>query len=192
MFSLFLAWFGPGRQFGGCSRLAKGTPPPSPPPPGRSQLLSRIHCLRFRKRDLHPLSPSPANRPANLPSPGAQKMQSAVSACRTLALSVRSLMNLHISMPSCSRAIFTTPVSLGLEEFLERENRKDPGKPLPAGRAWKAIELEQKSFEDLHKLWWVAWVGRSSRKRYDRLSTPEPSIVPPTPSPPSLPTGTYA
>ncbi|KAI8819552.1 mitochondrial 39-S ribosomal protein L47 (MRP-L47)-domain-containing protein [Fimicolochytrium jonesii] len=44
----------------------------------------------------------------------------------------------------------------GLQDFFDNEkgwtwNEKD----YPTGRAWKAADLRIKSFEDLHKLWWV-------------------------------------
>ncbi|KAI8388236.1 mitochondrial 39-S ribosomal protein L47 (MRP-L47)-domain-containing protein [Radiomyces spectabilis] len=47
----------------------------------------------------------------------------------------------------------TTPTTNGLYQFFEN------GQALPqkiwTGRAWKASELRQKSFDDLHKLWYV-------------------------------------
>lgn len=41
----------------------------------------------------------------------------------------------------------------GMEEFID--NATKPGEYPIAGRAWKASELRLKSFEDLHKLWFV-------------------------------------
>jgi len=62
------------------------------------------------------------------------------------------------ALPICfSVATFTTLLkkadSCGLDQFFEQ------GRSLPAkhntGRPWLASELRQKSFEDLHKLWYV-------------------------------------
>ena len=43
-------------------------------------------------------------------------------------------------------------VRRGLEDFLDKAK---PGEALYVGRAWAAAELRRKSFDDLHKLWWV-------------------------------------
>ncbi|KAI8971465.1 mitochondrial 39-S ribosomal protein L47 (MRP-L47)-domain-containing protein [Mycotypha africana] len=48
----------------------------------------------------------------------------------------------------------TTPAKpTGLYQFFE--NNEALPKQIWTGRAWKAQELRQKSFEDLHKLWYV-------------------------------------
>lgn len=56
------------------------------------------------------------------------------------------------------RCISTTRPVLGLSEFFELGKALpvfEPGKAPAYGRAWKADELRIKSFEDLHKLWFV-------------------------------------
>ncbi|KAI8055992.1 mitochondrial 39-S ribosomal protein L47 (MRP-L47)-domain-containing protein [Syncephalis plumigaleata] len=42
----------------------------------------------------------------------------------------------------------------GLWDFFE-DGQALPKSPIYAGRAWRAAELRQKSFEDLHKLWFI-------------------------------------
>eukprot|EP00249_Psilotum_nudum_P006983 c20214_g1_i1 orf=323-715(+) len=43
----------------------------------------------------------------------------------------------------------------GVEEFFEAERGTDPSKPPTYGRSWKASELRLKSWDDLHRLWYV-------------------------------------
>ncbi|XP_052183489.1 uncharacterized protein LOC127795692 isoform X1 [Diospyros lotus] len=42
-----------------------------------------------------------------------------------------------------------------LEEFFEADRSPDDDKPVVYGRSWKASELRLKSWDDLHKLWYV-------------------------------------
>ncbi|XP_062169771.1 uncharacterized protein LOC133875607 [Alnus glutinosa] len=42
-----------------------------------------------------------------------------------------------------------------LEEFFEADRSVDDDKPFVYGRSWKASELRLKSWDDLHKLWYV-------------------------------------
>ncbi|PSR95859.1 39S ribosomal protein [Actinidia chinensis var. chinensis] len=42
-----------------------------------------------------------------------------------------------------------------LEEFFEADRGRDDDKPVVYGRSWKASELRLKSWDDLHKLWYV-------------------------------------
>ncbi|XP_008799119.2 39S ribosomal protein L47, mitochondrial [Phoenix dactylifera] len=42
-----------------------------------------------------------------------------------------------------------------LQEFFEVDRRTDDEKPVVYGRSWKASELRLKSWDDLHKLWYV-------------------------------------
>jgi large subunit ribosomal protein L47 len=42
----------------------------------------------------------------------------------------------------------------GISDFVDVRKNED-GEPIPVGRSWKASELRLKSFEDLHKLWFV-------------------------------------
>ncbi|KAH0449239.1 hypothetical protein IEQ34_023039 [Dendrobium chrysotoxum] len=59
-----------------------------------------------------------------------------------------------------SSALFSTSASVTkvrnpLEEFFEAERNIEDEKPVTYGRGWKASELRLKSWEDLHKLWYV-------------------------------------
>ncbi|XP_016166288.1 39S ribosomal protein L47, mitochondrial-like [Arachis ipaensis] len=42
-----------------------------------------------------------------------------------------------------------------LEEFFEVDRDMESDKPIVYGRGWKASELRLKSWDDLHKLWYV-------------------------------------
>ncbi|CAM8999527.1 unnamed protein product [Rhodiola kirilowii] len=42
-----------------------------------------------------------------------------------------------------------------LEEFFEATRGQEDDKPIVYGRSWKASELRLKSWDDLHKLWYV-------------------------------------
>ncbi|RKO88740.1 mitochondrial 39-S ribosomal protein L47 (MRP-L47)-domain-containing protein, partial [Blyttiomyces helicus] len=49
-----------------------------------------------------------------------------------------------------------TPIRRGLEDFFEKEGAWVwDSKAIPTGRHWNAAELRNKSFDELHKLWWV-------------------------------------
>nr|KAJ3418206.1 39S ribosomal protein L47, mitochondrial [Polyrhizophydium stewartii] len=50
----------------------------------------------------------------------------------------------------------STRTVLGLDEFFDSgKGWVWNDKELPTGRAWLSAELRNKSFDDLHKLWWV-------------------------------------
>ncbi|KAK9824202.1 hypothetical protein WJX72_008497 [[Myrmecia] bisecta] len=52
-----------------------------------------------------------------------------------------------------SRCIATSPSCRGLDELFEKPLKA--GEVRQAGRAWKAADLRTKSWDDLHKLWYV-------------------------------------
>ena len=43
----------------------------------------------------------------------------------------------------------------GIEEFVDRGLKTEDGRAKSVGRSWLASELRQKSFDDLHQLWFV-------------------------------------
>eukprot|EP00240_Pyramimonas_obovata_P011926 CAMPEP_0118934978 /NCGR_PEP_ID=MMETSP1169-20130426/14627_1 /TAXON_ID=36882 /ORGANISM="Pyramimonas obovata, Strain CCMP722" /LENGTH=142 /DNA_ID=CAMNT_0006877945 /DNA_START=217 /DNA_END=645 /DNA_ORIENTATION=+ len=51
------------------------------------------------------------------------------------------------------RRLSVTPMNRGIEDFFTV--KADAEKPLVVGREWKADHLRLKSFEDLHKLWYI-------------------------------------
>ena len=66
--------------------------------------------------------------------------------------------------PVCSLACVARSLSsasrTGLEEFYDTKHQLAMAEPV-AGRAWLASELRRKSFEDLHKLWFVLYRERN-------------------------------
>lgn len=79
---------------------------------------------------------------------------------------------------SSARAISTQPAALGLEDFFEQPLKE--GQTRAVGRAWKAADLRLKSWDDLHKLWYVLLKERTMLKaeqerckvRGERLENP--------------------
>ena len=63
---------------------------------------------------------------------------------------------------------------MGFEEFFDQKEK--PGEEIVTGRAWKAADLRRKSFDDLHKLWFVLYKERnlllSERERLRRNQRP--------------------
>ena len=49
----------------------------------------------------------------------------------------------------------------GLEEFYDARHRSKVPEDFGGGRAWEASELRRKSFDDLHKLWYVLYKERN-------------------------------
>ena len=58
----------------------------------------------------------------------------------------------------------TAPRNFGLEEFYDTKNRTLANEDMVFGRAWEASELRRKSFDDLHKLWFVLYKERNVLK----------------------------
>ena len=48
---------------------------------------------------------------------------------------------------------------MGFEEFVEEKLK--PGEMMVTGRAWTTADLRRKSFDDLHKLWYVLYKERN-------------------------------
>ncbi|KAJ7550658.1 hypothetical protein O6H91_07G111300 [Diphasiastrum complanatum] len=75
----------------------------------------------------------------------------------------------------------TTKKSTGLEAFFEAGREADLEKSPPYGRGWRASELRLKSWDDLHKLWYVLYKEKNMllsqelmlRSQNVRLPNPE-------------------
>ncbi|EKX45324.1 hypothetical protein GUITHDRAFT_94796 [Guillardia theta CCMP2712] len=82
------------------------------------------------------------------------------------ATSAMQLEKASVSQPHGERRSFsTTSVKHKLDDFFTSMPAVDEdGNPIyPAvGRSWRAEELRQKSFEDLHKIWWLCLKERNS------------------------------
>ena len=50
-------------------------------------------------------------------------------------------------------------VTRGIDDFIEKT--QEDGTKITTGRAWTAAELRRKSFDDLHKLWYVLYKERN-------------------------------
>ncbi|KAL9542719.1 hypothetical protein MBANPS3_008473 [Mucor bainieri] len=76
---------------------------------------------------------------------------------------------------SATTTTSNTTKSTGLYQFFE--NNETLPKQNWTGRAWKAQELRQKSFDDLHKLWYVLLKERNvlatQREEATRLKLPK-------------------
>ncbi|KAK8953677.1 hypothetical protein KSP40_PGU007456 [Platanthera guangdongensis] len=81
--------------------------------------------------------------------------------CRTMFMSrifsrvLTSATRLESSASSFATSASVTTTKNPLEEFFEIERIPDDEKPIKYGRGWKASELRLKSWDDLHKLWYV-------------------------------------
>jgi len=66
----------------------------------------------------------------------------------------------------------------GIEEFYDTVTK--PNQHPSTGRPWRASELRQKSFEDLHKLWFVLLKERNMllSQRAEARSTKDPTAFP--------------
>ncbi|GAA5815630.1 hypothetical protein MFLAVUS_009142 [Mucor flavus] len=101
-----------------------------------------------------------------------------MSILQRLARSV-NLTSRTFSTSTIAFAESTTPAApvkaTGLYQFFE--NNQALPKQLWTGRAWKAQELRQKSFDDLHKLWYVLLKERNvlatQREEASRLKLPK-------------------
>eukprot|EP01040_Poterioochromonas_malhamensis_P010836 gene10836-11811_t len=67
--------------------------------------------------------------------------------------------------------------ALGFEEFYDKPLQK--GEVFIAGREWSAADLRRKSFDDLHKLWYVLYKERNllltAKHKRNSNSVPEPA-----------------
>ena len=77
------------------------------------------------------------------------------SADAQLDKQLRSIKKLYYSINIIGNNIFIRNINNGgIHDFVDTRKNED-GDPIAVGRSWKASELRLKSFEDLHKLWFL-------------------------------------
>ncbi len=102
-----------------------------------------------------------------------------------LGRGIRSVVGLSVSRPRLNATMLaarpamasfhaTTRACMGFEEFFDQKEK--PGDEIVTGRSWTAADLRRKSFDDLHKLWFVLYKERnlllSERERQRRNQRP--------------------
>lgn len=95
----------------------------------------------------------PAVRQAALLQPSISQTATSEAAISQAAGSQSSVQQLTSLSPVAWRGISGSPATRGLEEFFDTPGKD--GQPPAAGRAWMAKDLRNKSWDDLHKLWYV-------------------------------------
>ncbi|XP_010259749.1 PREDICTED: 39S ribosomal protein L47, mitochondrial [Nelumbo nucifera] len=70
---------------------------------------------------------------------------------RTLFAAAKSEASAATAAAAASARMVHNP----LQEFFEADRSQDDDQPVVYGRSWKASELRLKSWDDLHKLWYV-------------------------------------
>lgn len=78
-----------------------------------------------------------------------------MSAIRALGRTLFAAARTETSASAASSSSAIRAVRNPLEEFFEADRSGEDDKPVVYGRGWKASELRLKSWDDLHKLWYV-------------------------------------
>jgi large subunit ribosomal protein L47 len=79
-----------------------------------------------------------------------------------------------VARPASASFHATSRAFMGFDEFFDQKEKA--GDEIVTGRAWTAADLRRKSFDDLHKLWFVLYKERnlllSERERLRRNQRP--------------------
>lgn len=81
--------------------------------------------------------------------------QSIMSAIRALGRTLFAAARTETSASAAAASSATRAAKNPLQEFFEADRSVEDDKPVVYGRSWKASELRLKSWDDLHKLWYV-------------------------------------
>ncbi|KAK9802748.1 hypothetical protein WJX73_007301 [Symbiochloris irregularis] len=86
----------------------------------------------------------------------------------SLARLGKALLSSNLLQRQQVAAISTRSSVLGLEDFFETKLKE--GEARTAGRAWEASDLRRKSWDDLHKLWYVLLKERNMLRTEKELA----------------------